>query len=154
MVMDEGTSMFNSDEMEQLAWDSLLIKGWSAESRMGSLLDMYRTDYPNVDLRKVRRFPCKWELTISARVFVARYIPKLSEKLWDNPKDALFWLMMNGDKITRLETHNGSDKRKLHQDINEIRSSQILAGKINHYSKEQNDIWAVNRRSEQWAVCK
>jgi hypothetical protein len=85
---------------------------------------------------------------------VARYIPKLSEKLWDNPKDALFWLMINGDKITRLGTRNGSDKRKLSQDINEIRSSKILARKINHYSKEQNDIWAVNRRSEQWAVCK
>jgi hypothetical protein len=93
-----------------------------------------------------------WDTSLSARVFVARYIPKLSAKLWDSPQDAQYWLMINGDKINRQD--NPADAESRRKDINLIQKSlrddkKAIAGKA-----ERKDLYAAHRPSGQWNVCK
>ena len=144
--------MYHSDDVRQLAWDSLLIKGWDKDSRMGSLMDMYVIDHPDEELWLLRRFPRKWELTLTARVFIARFIPKLSQKLWDNPKDVLFWLMMNGDSVKRQKTVFDNIRNK--KDINEIKKSIRLDEKNKRFVVERDELYKKHRASSQWDICK
>ena len=93
-----------------------------------------------------------WDTTLSARVFVARYIPKLSAKLWDSPQDAQFWLMMHGDKVNRQDNEADAESRR--KDINLIKKSmredkKAIAGKA-----ERKDLYSAHRPSGQWNVCK
>ena len=146
--------MYHSDDWRQLAWDALLIKGWGKDVRMQSLVDMYKKDFTEQQspFSELRRFPYMWDTSLSARVFVARYIPKLSAKLWDSPKDVQFWLMMNGDKVNRQD--NPADAESRRKDINLIQKSQrddkkAIAGKV-----ERKDLYAAHRPSGQWNICK
>lgn len=143
--------MYHSDDILQLAWDSILIKGWSADSKMGSLMDMYVIDHPSAELWLLRRFPRKWELTITARVFVARYIPKLSERLWDK-KEVLFWLMMIGDRVNRQKCE--SDKIINKSDIAEIRKSIRADAKAKKTAIKIRELYLAHTPSGQWNVCK
>jgi hypothetical protein len=146
--------MYYSDDWRQLAWDSLLIKGWGKDVRMQSLVDMYKKDFTEQQspFSELRRFPYMWDLGLSARVFVARYIPNLSAKLWDSPQDAQFWLMMHGDKVNRQD--NAADAESRRKDINLIKQSmredkKAIAGKA-----ERKELYAAHRPSGQWNVCK
>jgi hypothetical protein len=146
--------MYYSDDYRQLAWDALLIKGWGKDVRMQSLIDMYKKDFTEQQssFSELRRFPYMWDLGLSARVFVARYIPKLSTKLWDSPQDAQYWLMMNGDKVNRQD--NAADAESRRKDINLIKQSmredkKAIAGKA-----ERKELYAAHRPSGQWNVCK
>lgn len=121
---------------------------------MGYLLDKFMAAVPDADLRMVRRFPRKWELSMAAMVFVARYIPKLSERLFDYPKDANYWLMLNGDKIKRLATKNGSDKAKFDADVAEIRRGQSLEKRLHRISNKDVAKYDSHKISFQWNVCK
>lgn len=143
-----------SDDWRQLAWDALLIKGWDKDVRMQSLIDMYAQDFTEQQspFSQLRRFPYMWDTTLSARVFVARYIPKLSEKLWDSPKDAQFWLMMNGDKVNRQ--NNPADAESRRKDINLIHKSQRDDAKARDGKAKRSKLYAEHRPSGQWNVCK
>lgn len=146
--------MYHSDDVQQMKWDSILINGWSKDSRMGYLLDKFMAAVPDADLRLVRRFPRKWELSMVAKVFVARYIPKLSARLFDHPKDASYWLMLNGDRVKRLPTKNGADKAKLAADVAEIRSSMRLDKRLHRLSNKDGAKYDSHKLSYQWKVCK
>ena len=146
--------MYPSDDLRQMKWDSILIKGWGKDVQMRSLVTMYMKDFgeqqsPFSDLR---RFPHMWDTTLSARVFVARYIPKLSAKLWDSPQDAQFWLMMHGDKVNRQ--NNPADSVSLRQDIQEIKQSQRKDAADKKRTSERMELYASHRPSGQWNVCK
>lgn len=144
--------MYHSDEVEQMAWDSILLKGWSKEPIMGILLDMYCIDYPDVDLWLLRRFPRKWELNTPAKVFVARYIPKLSDKLWNGDKDIQFWLMMNGDTCNRQK--DPADKWATRADTRERVQSRSNVRKKEKSRAAVHNLYSSYRRSNQWSVCK
>jgi hypothetical protein len=115
---------------------------------------MYKKDFTEQQspFSELRRFPYMWDLGLSARVFVARYIPRLSEKLWDSPKDAQFWLMMHGDKVNRQD--NAADAESRRKDINLIKKSLRDDKKSKEGKAERKELYAAHRPSGQWNVCK
>jgi hypothetical protein len=139
-----------------MKWDNLLIKGWHRDAPMRNLVAMYLKDeiLEFDQWNEIRRFPKSWEYPMAARVFVARYIPKLSERLFDKPEGVNYWLMLNGDKIKRLPTNCGTDKNKLKEDVSEIRMGQALAQRLRQFSKKDNDRYDAYKLSEQWGKCK
>jgi hypothetical protein len=151
-VIYPKTEKLHSDDLLQMKWDSLLLKGWYNETRMGNLMDMYRADHPESDLWLLRRFPRKWELNISARVFVARYIPKLSEKLWNEDKDIQFWLMMHGDSCNRQA--GPKDLWAMRVDEKERRQAQSNVKKSAKENDKVESLYSSHRRSDQWNVVK
>jgi hypothetical protein len=137
-----------------MKWDNLLIKGWHRDAPMRNLVAMYleREDPEFDQWDQIRRFPKAWEYPMTARVFVARYIPKLSARLFDNPKDATYWLMLHGDKVKRQS--NPADGESRRRDVAEIRST------VNHNAASRkirikyNANWDAHKLSEQWGKCK
>ena len=149
--------MYPSDDLRQMKWDSILIKGWGKDVQMRSLVTMYLKDFgeekfTDEQFAEIRRFPTPWEQTTSARVFVARYIPKLSARLFDHPKDASYWLMLNGDKVNRQKSP--ADSVSLRQDIQEINQSQRQDAADKKRTSERMELYASHRPSGQWNLCK
>lgn len=149
--------MHYSDDVRQMKWDSILIKGWHKDVQMRSLVTMYLKDlgeeeFTDEQFAEMRRFPKPWEQTTSARVFVARYIPKLSARLFDHPKDANFWLMMDGDKVNRQKSPADSVSRR--QEVQEITQSQRHDAADKKRTSERTDLYSSHSRSGQWNVCK
>jgi hypothetical protein len=143
---------YPSDDIRQMAWDSLLIKGWHNESRMGNLVDMYKIDGHTVDFLSLRRFPHQWDLLSPTKVFVARYIPALSEKLWNEDKDIMFWLMMRGDNCNRQE--HPSDAKAVAADRRErVRTCANIVKKQKDTARVC-EMFAKYRKSNQWSVVK
>jgi hypothetical protein len=98
------------DSYEQMTWDNILVKGWFADAPMGNLMAMFWDQHPRtVDATQIRRFPVGRSSKITARRFVAAYIPALSNRLWDGATkgDVLFSLLSSTVDARR----DAADKR-------------------------------------------
>lgn len=148
-------SMYANDSMEQLTWDSILLKGWATDAPIRNLIWMLDLDFKqDIIYKEVRRFPQAIFKKMGTRVFVARYLPKLSEKLWDDVKqsDILFWLMMHGEKLSVEKKPTDAKKFREESYMRKQTSKKIVQAITKNVAISK--LYASHRRTEQWSTCK
>jgi hypothetical protein len=149
-------SKYETFSKEQVAWDKLLYDGWKQNVPMGNLFVMMKMDYPNIEVDRLRRIPDKihYKYAKTVCVFVAKFLPKLSEKLFDgiSKEDFLFYLFLNGDKIDTQ--FSASDFIKSRAEVSTLSGSKRKFGLGGVKSQIMGDFFNRSNKGGQWNVCK
>lgn len=92
---------------DQEYWDACLIKAWRRDDTVLSAMRMFSSitgkKMTECNLLRIPNFGFPWKARV--RVFVAAYLPKISDWLWDQPpeKDVLLHKKLATSKYNTLE---------------------------------------------------
>jgi hypothetical protein len=133
-------------------WDACLIRAWRHQMRLMDAMSMFLSiTGKRIDECELLRIPAKnipWN--IGARVFTASYLPKISDRLWDqNPeKDVALLRKLQKSKYNTEKTqYRTNADRDLANEQSRNRNNQ----QKNAYSLDE----FVNRNSDtNWNVTK
>ena len=118
-------------------WDACLIKTWRQYGSFLDAVNMFRSitgidlfkDYePRTILRTPKRF---LPAHTGIRIFVARYLPKISDRLFDQPpeKDVLLLRKLATSKYDTEESAYTTDAEKEHaNEIQKLKRNRLKVG--------------------------
>lgn len=95
------------DESEQLTWDTLLLQGWRKDFKLAWAMYQWEKKHgKKIELEKLLRAP-RTTLPWSTRIqfFVAHYLPKINDRMWDQPveRDAALIAKLQTSKYDTLK---------------------------------------------------
>jgi hypothetical protein len=133
-------------------WDACLIKTWRKAGTISDMFSMYYSITKQmVSEGELLRVPSKAiHPTIGVRVFVANYLPKISDWLWDKSpeKDVVLLKKLSTSKYTTLDQRFETNADK------ELRNERRRLGK-NRLRVAMNTIERNNRTQKtEWGVTK
>lgn len=72
---------------EQLSWDRFLIEGWRKDYKLAWAVHRWQEENNKpIDMDSLLRTPRKnFPLNIRIRIFIANFLPKINDRLWDQP---------------------------------------------------------------------
>jgi hypothetical protein len=133
-------------------WDACLIKTWRDAGTVGDVFSMFSSVTKTfVSEHELLRVPSKViHPKIGIRVFVARYLPKISDWLWDKPKEKDVELLKKLSK-SKYDTLDAQFKTEADKEVR--REQQRL--KRNRLKVAMNTLERSNRtQATNWNVTK
>jgi hypothetical protein len=133
-------------------WDACLIKTWRNSGTVGDVFAMFysimKTFTSEYELLRVP--PKAIHPKIGVRVFVARYLPKINDWLWDKPREKDVELLKKLSK-SKYDTLDGQFKTEADKEV--AREQQRL--RSNRLKVAMNTIERNNRnQATNWGVTK
>lgn len=139
---------------EQKCWDAALIKIWRTQGTIHDAMSLFTaltgklTDQCDPPLKRVPRNGMPFKIGI--RVFVATYLPKINDRLWDQPPDKDVLLLRklqtsNYDTLKSVPISAGeAELRKVKRSTHANNAISVL--NIHKYSERNNATdWNVSK---------
>lgn len=138
------------DQLQEY-WDACLIRHWR---RFGTILDAVQqwerlTNLVWSDTELLRK-PTHFPLAIGVRVFVAAFLPKISDWLLKYPKEKDIDLLkkLKGSKYTTAKNQTNSQTKR---DLNRLSRSTKKEMSISNLDKHK---WLERNRNTDWKITK
>lgn len=133
----------------QKYWDACLIRGWREFQQISDVVFAYQSiaigwDVPTAGIRRMPQYGMPW--STSSRAFVASYLPKISDRLWNQTRDRDVYLL----KALQKSTYD------IQKQVRDVTLAEVMRDVRTVKAKNEFTTRLVSTRnaSTDWGVCK
>lgn len=135
-------------------WDACLIRCWRQSAKIADAINMWESitkisfNDENIKASLLRTPRPGFPWLVSVRVFVAEHLPKINDRLWDQPqeKDVMLLKALKNSQYTTQKDSSAF--------IKEMRSEQKRTKKNHAAITFENNNYKKRNRSTDWNVVK
>jgi hypothetical protein len=119
---------------DQEYWDACLIKTWRKADTVTGIFVLFKSvtgkRVDECDPPLIRVPPLKFPWNVGVRVFVADYLSKISERLWNQPpeKDVLLLRKLKDSKYDTSKSKEGVPDKELNNERGMLHRNQKRVG--------------------------
>lgn len=141
-----------SDNGPQKVWDACLIRCWRKDLKLYDVFKMYRSimNGPPEGLLRMPSGGMPWQIRV--RAFVASYLPKINDRLWDQDpeKDVLLLrkLQTSSYNTLKIRIRENAESELEREQKRHIKSKQkITLSFTNALNRNHDTDWNVTKGS-------